>query len=180
MGPKCRKGFHYDLTYAPIAAQSSVRLILAFTTTLSWHTTQIDYVLAYSKAPVERELYLDVPHGYSIEGNISSKDYVLKLHGITYGQKQAGRVWYQHQTKKLIHWAGFTQSKIDQFIFYKCKVIYVLYRDDSILNGPDKKEIDKLVQDIQKAGLKIIIEGEVSELLGVQIDHLSDGGIMFS
>lgn len=108
-GSKMFKGLHYDLTYAPVASWSSVRLILALATALSWHTTQIDYVLAYSQAPVERELYMEVPRGYVIEGNLLSKDYVLKLHGNTYGQEQAGRVWYQHLTHKLIYRVGFTQ-----------------------------------------------------------------------
>eukprot|EP00980_Cylindrotheca_fusiformis_P004617 scaffold983_cov82-Cylindrotheca_fusiformis.AAC.1 len=56
----------------------------------NWHTTQIDYVLAFPQAPVDREIYMHIPKGFKIDqGN--TQDYVLKLHKIVYGQKQAGR-----------------------------------------------------------------------------------------
>ena len=89
------QGIHYDQTYAPVAAWSAIRLILAIAATFNWHTIQLDYVLAYSQAPVERELYSSIPEGFKIV-NGENKDYALKLHGNTYGQKQAGRVWFQH------------------------------------------------------------------------------------
>ena len=174
------KGDHYDQTYAPVAAWSSIRLMLAMAATFNWHTVQLDYVQAYSQAPVERELYMEIPLGYNIEGKQASKDYVLKLHGNTYGQKQAGRVWFQHLKTKLVKKVGFTQSKVDECIFYKGKVVYVLYTDDSILTGPNKQEIEQVIKDIEKAKLKITSEGEVKDFLGVQIDRQKDGSIKFT
>ena len=77
------KGDHYDQTYAPVTAWSSFCLMLPMAATFYWHTVQLDYVQAYSQAPVERELYMEIPLGYNIEGKQASKDYVLKLHGNT-------------------------------------------------------------------------------------------------
>jgi hypothetical protein len=160
-GSKMKPGLHYDQTYAPVAAWSSVRLILAMAATFKWHTVQLDYVMAYTQAPVERELYMEIPRGYEVAGDRPTSDYVLQLHGNIYGQKQAGRVWFKHLTKRLIKEVGFKQSKVDECIFYKGSVVYVLYTDDSILTGPNKKEIDQVVKDIEAAKLNITVEGEV-------------------
>jgi hypothetical protein len=56
-----------------------------------WHTKQLDYVLAFPRAPVKREIYMTIPKGCEIkEGR--HEDYMLKLRQNVYGQKQAGRV----------------------------------------------------------------------------------------
>ena len=53
--------------------------------------------------------------------------------------------------------------------------MYVLYTDDSILAGPDLKEVERAIEDIKKAKLDITIEGE--DFLGVNIDRKKDGTI---
>ena len=55
--------------------------------------------------------------------------------------------------------------------------MYVLYTDDSILAGPNKKEIDDVVSSIQKAGLNITIEGDLQDFLGINIQRENDGSI---
>ena len=59
-------------------------------------------------------------------------------------------------------------------------MIYILYTDDSILFGPTQKEIDNCIQDIQAAGLKITIEGDIKDFLGVNIEQKPDGTTTFS
>ena len=41
-------------------------------------------------------------------------DYVLKLYGNIYVQKQVGRVWYTHLTNIFVNKVGFKQSKVDE------------------------------------------------------------------
>jgi hypothetical protein len=148
--------------------------------TFKWHTYQLDYVMAYSQAPVEREIYMSIPQGFEVDGKQPNSEYVQRLNGNIYGQKQAGRVWFKHLSHRLVHDVGFTQSKVDECIFYKGKVVYVLYTDDSILTGPDRKEIDRVVRDIKNAKLNITVEGKVTDFLGVKIDRQGDGTIKFS
>ena len=81
-GSKMEHGIHYDKTYAPVASWSAIRLILAIAATFRWHTIQLDYVMAYSQAPVERELYMAIPPGYNVKEG-ENTDYALKLHGNT-------------------------------------------------------------------------------------------------
>ena len=176
-GSRMQKGKHYDQTYAPVASWNSIRLLLTMTAVHGWHTKQLDYVAAFPQAPVERELYMKIPKGIKVkvEGNVN--DYVLKLHRNIYGQKQAGRVWNDYLVKKLLKEVGFKQSKEDQCLFYHGQVMYVLYTDDSILAGPDPKEIDRIIKKMRKAKLDITIEGDLEDFLGVNIDRKEDGTI---
>jgi hypothetical protein len=90
---------------------------------------------------------MKLPAGFSIEGINSSeeekKDHVLKLVKNLYGQKQAGRVWYQHLRKKLFK-LGFNPSEHDECVFYHGTTIFIVYTDDTILLGLDKKEIESI------------------------------------
>ncbi len=175
-GSRMQKGIHYTDTYAPVASWNSIRLLLTMTAVHAWHTKQLDYVLAYPQAPVEKPLYMKIPKGFSIDkGN--TDDYVLKILRNIYGQKQAGRVWNQYLTNKLIGTLGFTQSKTDECAFYQGKTMYALYIDDSILAGPDKKEIDQIIIDLKRAKLNITEEGDLVDFLGVQIERKEDGSV---
>jgi hypothetical protein len=101
-----------------------------------WHTKQLDYVLAFPQADVERDnLYMRLPHGFT--GPDGTKDYALKIHKNIYGQRQAGRVWFQHLVLRLKK-IGFKQSRVDECLLTKGNVLYVLYTDDSLLAGPDE------------------------------------------
>ena len=83
-GSKMIKGIHYNKTYAPVTLWNSIRIMLALTAAYGWHTQQIDYVLAFLQAPVEKEIYMKVPKGFVISGK-NLNDYVLKLNQTIYG-----------------------------------------------------------------------------------------------
>ena len=78
-GSRMVKHKHYDLTYAPVVKWYSIRMMLALALVNNWHTQQIDYVLAYPQAPIEREIFMKIPRGMEIGGK-NKEDYVLKLH----------------------------------------------------------------------------------------------------
>ena len=58
--------------------------------------------------------------------------------------------------------------------------IYVCYVDDSLLCGPDPKELEEALDAIRAAGLKIRIEGDISDFLGVKVDPLDDNRVQLS
>ena len=178
-GSKMIKHKHYELTYAPVVKWYSIRLVLALTLVNGWYTQQIDYVLAYPQAPIEREIYMKIPRGMEIEGR-NKEDYVLKLHRNIYGQKQACRVWYKYLTRKLIEEVGFKKSEVDECVFTRGGVIYLLYTDDSIIPGVDKEQVENAIRDIEAAGLKITREGDVQDFLGINIKKFSDTKIKMS
>jgi hypothetical protein len=135
-------GVHYWDAYAPVASRNSIRLLLAMKAMPDWHTTQLDFVLAFPQAPVERVLYMLIPKGFKVDRG-KTQDFALQLHKDVYGQKQAGRVWNQYLVNKLTKELKFEQSKVDECVFYRGKTMYALYTDNSILAGPDQAELTK-------------------------------------
>ena len=178
-GSQMIQGEHYEETYAPVAGWTAIRLVLAMVLNYNWHTIQMDYVLAYPQAPAQRELFMQIPKGFALDGVESPEDYVLKVHKNIYGGKDAGRTWYKYLRNKLENELGFTCSQYDECVFYKGTMIYVLYTDDSILVGPNRKELENAVRDIQKI-LNITVEGDLTDFLGVNIDRREDGTIKLS
>ena len=85
-GSRMTKGIHYDKVYAPAAYWTSIRLLLTMLILHNRNTKQIDYVQSFPQAPAEKDLYLRVPAGFTVEGG-KKGEYALKLHKHVYGQK---------------------------------------------------------------------------------------------
>ncbi len=49
--------------------------------------------------------------------------------------------------------------------------------DDSILTGPDLKELDKIVEDMKQVGLELTVKGDISDFLGINIQRHNDGTV---
>ena len=179
-GSRMREGEDYDKMYAPVASWMSIRLLLTFVAAFGWHTQQVDYVAAYTQAPIDRNMYMEFPRGLTVPGGVDRKTFVLKLHRNLYGQKQAGRVWYKYLRKRLITKAGFVPSKHDECLFFRGKVMYALYIDDSILGAPTRHELDVAIAAIKDAKLQITLEGDLADFLGVKIKRKSPNEIIFT
>jgi hypothetical protein len=175
-GSKQTQGVNYWDTFSPVASWSAIRMVLITSLLNGWETRQVDFVLAYTQAEVECELYMKIPKGFEVDEDDS---YCLKLKKNLFGQKQAGRVWNQHLVEKLKE-IGFQVSEIDECLFYRGTSLYVLYTDDSILTGPDPNELDQILNDMRKVGLDLTVEGDISDFLGVQIDRVSKGQFKLS
>jgi hypothetical protein len=82
-GSKMIKGLHYEETYAPVVQWATIRFFMTMAIIKKWHTRQLDFVLAYTQADIERDLYMKLPPGFNIPGKEMSeqdrKEYVLKL-----------------------------------------------------------------------------------------------------
>ena len=176
-GSKQKQGIHYEETYAPVVSWGATRFFLILATINNWNTRQLDFVMAFTQADVERDLYMELPKNFSMPGTKithADKDkYVLKLVKNLYGQKQAGKVWYDHLKKKLIE-LNFIQSKLDDCVFYYRTTIFLVYTDDTILIGPNTKEIEKIIKMLSK-NFKIEDQGNLNDYLGVHIERKEDG-----
>ena len=56
-----REGEYYDKTYAPVTLWMSIRLLLTFVAAFGWRTQQVDYVAAYTQAPINQDMYMEFP-----------------------------------------------------------------------------------------------------------------------
>jgi hypothetical protein len=90
-GGKQVYGMNYFETYAPVVTLFVIRLMIVFGIIFCWALWQVDYIMAYPQAPVETDIYMELPQGIKTATG-DSKDHVLKLLKNIYGQKQAGRV----------------------------------------------------------------------------------------
>ena len=171
-GSQQQAGVNYWETFSPVASWSAIRLVLITALLRQWTTKQIDFVLAYTQAEVECELYMKIPKGFEVDGG--NGEHVLKLKKNLFGQKQAGRVWNIHLVNKLKE-VGFKVSTIDECLFYKDTSVFVLYTDDSILAGPDSKELDCIIKQMKKVGLNLTVEGDITDFLGVHINRTKVG-----
>ena len=99
-GSRQIKGVHFDKTYAPVASWSVVRFFLVLFLSWGWVSVQIDFIQAFTQAPTEWPLYMNIPKGYTVsEGD--PNDYVLEILANTYGARQAPKQWYDYLCIKL-------------------------------------------------------------------------------
>lgn len=167
------------LTSAPVVTWFAIRLMITFGIVFGWTLKQIDFIMAYPQAPIECDLYMDLHHSISVKG-ADLRNYDFKLLVNSYGQKQGGRVWNEYLTAKLVDELGFTQSLIDQCVFYRGTTIFICYTDGDIALDINGNNIDSFVQELQnKANLKVDDTGHPNDYVGVNIQHQLDGTFHF-
>ena len=137
---------YYEM-FSPVVNWFAVRILLIHAVIFKWNTRQIDFVLAYPQADVETPLYMKMPSGITVK-NFHRSTHVLKLRKNLYGQKQAGRVWFNHLSAKLLS-ITFTPSKVDPCIFYRGPCIFFFYVDDGIFMNPKQGDVDKAIAGIK-------------------------------
>jgi hypothetical protein len=93
----------------------SVRLIFTLSLLSGWNTKHVDFVLAYPHAPIELDMYMNLPKGIQM-ANGNRNTHLLKLLKNVYGQKQVGGVWNKHPTSGLVK-IGFVQLRVDERVF---------------------------------------------------------------
>jgi Reverse transcriptase (RNA-dependent DNA polymerase) len=130
-----------------------------------WSVRQLDFVQAFPQAPIQQEMYMEVPKGFNVQG--SRTTHVLKLLKNIYGQKQAGRVWNDFLTASLVK-LGFTQSKQYMCLLWRGSSIIVVYTDDTMVTGPSNEAIDDTIEYIGKE-FDITSNNKVNDFLGVNI-----------
>ena len=171
-------GVNYYDTYSPVVTWFAIRLMIMFAILFSQALRQVDFVMAYPQAPIEMDMYMELPQGIQTEhGN--SKDHVLKVLRNIYGQKQAGRVWNQFLTSKLLG-VGFTQSLVDDCVYYRGNTIFIVYVDDGIFIGDSDEHLMGTIAELQNLGLKIEDQGHPADYVGVNIKKLASGGFEFT
>jgi hypothetical protein len=143
-----------------------------------WALCQVNFVMAYLQAPIEMDIYMELPQGIqTAHGNF--KDHVLKLEKNIYGQKQAGHVWNSFLMDKLLS-IGFTTSLVDDCVFYHDDIIFMVYMDDGIFLGDDDSKLQQAIKNIQDTGLKIEDQDHPADYIGVNIKKLRDGSYEFT
>jgi len=101
-GGQQEHGINYMETYSPVVMRTTVSLIIMLAMINSWHSRQLDFILAYLQADVDGDIYMKLPKGFKIWEKHPKEGYCLKLLKNIYGLKQAGRVCHLHLHKGLL------------------------------------------------------------------------------
>ena len=109
------EGVNYTETFSAAAKMPTVRVVLANAAKQDWEIEHIDVKSAYLNAPLNKTVYMRVPHGVLKRGEEGK---VLRLLKGLYGLKQARQGWYLKMTKVFVENLGFKCSAADHSIFF--------------------------------------------------------------
>ena len=63
-------GMNYFVTYAPVVTWFVIRLMIVMGIIFNWALRQVDFVMAYPQAPIETDIYMELPSdcGWQLQG----------------------------------------------------------------------------------------------------------------
>ena len=154
-------------TYAPVVAWSSVRLFLVLSLTLNWETCSIDFSSAFVQARLASPVWIHMPRGFKSDQQNGGRRTCLRLVKSLYGLSVAPRLWFEHIREALLK-QGLKQSATDSCFLYSSTIMIVLYVDDLGIAYSNKKDLEKLLQDLTNMGLEFTHEGTFTDFLGIK------------
>ncbi|CAI7878084.1 unnamed protein product [Closterium sp. NIES-53] len=159
-------GRDYTETFAPVSRHTSLRILIAVAAMKKKKLRQIDVANAFLYAPVDAEIFVELPHGSHGEPNR-----VCQLLKSLYGIKQAPRLWQQYLHARLIR-IGFKQLPHDQGMYRLTKgsdyVLLIVYVDDLLYIGSTDGIATWFEGELQK-DLTITVSSTVTQYLGLNI-----------
>jgi len=161
------EGIDYFETFAPVVQWMTVRIILIMTILLNLENKQIDYTAAFMQAPIDHDVYVEMPKLFQVKGK------VWKLKRALYGLKDAPRAYFLH-TKGKLEELGFRQSDADPCLFISPTVICLIYVDDALFVYKSPEEVNILTKKMKNLGMLFEEESDVAGYLGVLIDRDPD------
>jgi hypothetical protein len=99
-----KEGINFWETYASVVSWSTVHLTLVLSLLSGLKSHQVDYVSAYTQAPLDCELSMHIPPSFEVVNNTlqfttsstkgTSSNFVLEINKNVYGLQQAGNNWF--------------------------------------------------------------------------------------
>jgi hypothetical protein len=158
-------GQDFTFTFAPVARWDSIRTLLCLAAIHDLELRQLDVKTAYLNGPLEEEIYMKAPDGFSY-----SSPYWRLRKGL-YGLRQAGRQWYLtlHDaytdlgyTRCESDWSVYTRRSPSSFTLSATSV------DDILLASDSKAESDAAAAQINDK-FTITDSGDAEWILGCRI-----------
>jgi hypothetical protein len=179
------RGINFWASYAPVVTWSTTCLILILSLITGMKICQIDYIQAYTQAPVDCEIYMHIPAQFLVQNNTlvfspdptpgNSDVYVLLISKNLYGLRQEGNNWFDKLHDSLLS-HGFHQSSIDPCLFIQKDIILIIYVDDCLLFAKEDATLEKSVASLQSE-FNLTFAGDVGAFLGIQFTCTSNGNL---
>ncbi|CAI5475165.1 unnamed protein product [Closterium sp. Yama58-4] len=170
-------GRDFTETFAPVSRHTSLRILLAIAAMKKKKLRQIDVANAFLYAPVDAEIFVELPHGTNGEPNK-----VCQLLKSLYGIKQAPRLWQQYLHARLIR-IGFKQLPHDQGMYRLTKnddyVLLIVYVDDLLYIGSSDGITTWFEGELQR-DLMLTVSSTVTQYLGLNIREEDNNAIYLS
>jgi hypothetical protein len=172
------EGIDYFDTFADVVHYDTLKTMLAIAAARNRRLFHLDFTAAYLNAPMEEDIYIEVPYGYkpTMEGDV-----VLKLAKSLYGFKQSGRNWRRHLHDWLIEY-GFRNSEKDRCLYVlegpDGNVLISIYVDDLLIcDDADSPGIcNQFMKDIEAVyETKISPPDNIESYLSTTLTRLPEG-----
>ena len=111
---------------------------------LSWELCQVNFDMAYPQAPIKCNIYMKTTDGVDTDQG-SNKSHFLNILKNIYRQKREVRVWNDYITSKLLK-LGSRRSLIDECVFYRDSLVFLVYVDNSIFVSLEISNIDDTIK----------------------------------
>jgi hypothetical protein len=168
-GFKQKYGIDYFDVFANTGKYKTLRAALSIAARTDMELHQLDVPQAFIQAPLEEEVYMEMPEGFGIPGM------VCRLLKSLYGLKQAPRNWYRLCSTFISEELGFQATVSDPCLFWKKSqtgklMLLFLFVDDMQVgfDASDKEEyagvLAKLTERFNISNL-----GESKYMLGMRI-----------
>jgi hypothetical protein len=145
-----RFGMDFDQTFAPVAKQDTLRIVLPFVAAYDLEMRQLDIKTAFLYVELSEEIYLEQPEGFITAGQ---EEMVCRLHKCLYGLKQASRVWNQHFDSFLRNF-GLTPSDYDPCLYYRHRkgeiTMVIIWVDDGWICSNNNDAIFEIINYLSK------------------------------
>ena len=109
-------GHDFGRTFAPIARQSSIRVIAAHCAKEDWELHSLDIKCTFLHGKIDKDVYIKQPRGYE-EFGPNGEVLVGKLNSSLYGIKQAAYEFYKILRGELEE-QGFVRCEVDHAVFF--------------------------------------------------------------
>lgn len=168
-------GVDYDTVFAPVATQTTFRILLTVAGCKRMTVRHLDVKSAYLHGQLQEELYMQQPKGFTVRGK---EHLVCRLQRSLYGLKQGAKVW-NDTICAIFGELGFQQGRADPCLFSKKsengEIVYILiYVDDMVVASVSEAEVDQ-VEKLLKIRISLSSLGEVSHFLGIRVTKDKDG-----
>ena len=142
------EGIDYDEIFSPVVRFETVRMMIALAALKDWHISGLDVKTAFLYGELDEELYMEQPEGFK---DPKKKHKVMRLKKAIYGLKQAALAWWRALDKSMAT-LNCTRLVSDSGLFVNKEktIVIIVYVDDVLFLGANKKDISSLKQRFMK------------------------------
>jgi hypothetical protein len=142
-------GVDYFEIFHPVGKGTTMRLLSAKAACRGMKLYHVDVKGAFLHAPLEEEIYMELPGGSGFE--VDGQPCIVRLKKTLYGLKQAGHEWFVLHVGVLLS-MGFKASKVDACLYTHAeRGIWVLvYVDDDLVAVHQSSDFEWFVTELSK------------------------------